>query len=69
IRVPALMLNAADDPFLSPRCFPDSRAVPGQHVRLDAPRWGGHVGFVEHAQDGYYWSERRAIAHIQSVMG
>ncbi|WP_317237870.1 MULTISPECIES: YheT family hydrolase [Marinobacter] len=69
IRVPALMLNAADDPFLSRRCFPESRALLGQHVRLDAPRWGGHVGFVEHARDGYYWSERRAIAHIQSVLG
>ncbi|AOY87996.1 alpha/beta hydrolase [Marinobacter salinus] len=67
IRVPALMLNAADDPFLSPACFPESRGILGKHVRLEAPRWGGHVGFVEHARDGYYWSERRAIAFLQGV--
>lgn len=69
IRVPSLMVNAADDPFLSLRCFPESRNLLGPHVRLEAPRWGGHVGFVEHARDGYYWSERRAVAHIQSVVG
>jgi hypothetical protein len=68
VRVPALMLNAADDPFLSPRCFPESRRVLGAHVRLESPRWGGHVGFVEHARDGFYWSERRALAFLQTTV-
>ncbi|MDO6442016.1 YheT family hydrolase [Marinobacter sp. 2_MG-2023] len=67
IRVPSLMVNAADDPFLSQKCFPESRAVLGAHVRLDAPKWGGHVGFVELGNDGYYWSERRALAFLQGV--
>lgn len=69
IRVPALMVNAADDPFLSAECFPESRRQLGAHVRLEAPRWGGHVGFVEHARDGFYWSERRALAFVQGVAG
>lgn len=69
IRVPALMVNASDDPFLSPACFPESRRQLGQYVRLEAPRWGGHVGFVEHARDGSYWSERRALAFVQGVAG
>ncbi|MGO1462712.1 MAG: YheT family hydrolase [Marinobacter sp.] len=68
IRVPALMVNAADDPFLSAKCFPESPSVLGAHVRLDSPRWGGHVGFVEHSPNGYYWSERRALAFLQSVI-
>jgi predicted alpha/beta-fold hydrolase len=68
IRVPALMVNAADDPFLSLRCFPESRAQLGAYVRLEAPCWGGHVGFVEHVQDGYYWSERRAVAHARTLV-
>ena len=68
IRVPALMINAADDPFLSRRCFPESRAYLGAHVRLESPRWGGHVGFVEHARDGYYWSERRALAQARTLV-
>ncbi|WP_372983015.1 YheT family hydrolase [Marinobacter sediminum] len=67
IRVPALMVNAADDPFLSSSCFPESRNLLGAHVRVEAPRWGGHVGFVEHARDGYYWSERRAIAYLRNI--
>ncbi|KKM77389.1 hypothetical protein LCGC14_1370560 [marine sediment metagenome] len=68
IRVPALMINAADDPFLSRKCFPESPSVLGAHVRLEAPRWGGHVGFVEHGHDGYYWSERRALAFLRGVV-
>lgn len=68
IRVPALMVNAADDPFLSPACFPESSRQLGHHVRLEAPRWGGHVGFVEHARDGFYWSERRALEFVQSLV-
>ena len=67
VRVPALMVNAADDPFLSPQCFPEARRQLGAHVRLEAPRWGGHVGFVEHARDGFYWSERRALAFLRGL--
>lgn len=68
IRVPALMVNAADDPFLSAKCFPESPSVLGNHVRLDSPKWGGHVGFVEHSRSGYYWSERRALTFLNSVI-
>lgn len=68
IRVPALMVNAADDPFLSAKCFPESPSVLGAHVRLDSPKWGGHVGFVEHSRNGYYWSERRALTFLNSVI-
>ena len=68
IRVPALVVNAADDPFLSARCFPDSRQVLGHHVQMEIPKWGGHVGFVQHARDGYYWSERRALGFVRQVI-
>ena len=69
IRVPALMVNAGDDPFLSARCFPTDPAVMGSHARAEFPRWGGHVGFVEGAAtDGFYWSERRAVAHFASLL-
>ncbi|KPP97612.1 YheT family hydrolase [Marinobacter sp. HL-58] len=68
IRVPSLIVNAGDDPFLSRQCFPESRSELGAHVRLESPRWGGHVGFVEHARDGYYWSERRAVAHAGAIL-
>ncbi len=68
IRVPALMVNARDDPFLSEGCFPRDLAVFGSHVRAEFPKWGGHVGFVEQATDGGYWSERRAVAHFAALV-
>ena len=68
IRIPALMVNALDDPFLSAGCFPRDPAVMGRHARAEYPEWGGHVGFVEQADDGYYWSERRALAHFASLI-
>ncbi len=67
IRVPALMVNAQDDPFLSARCFPESRQLLGRHVTMDIPKWGGHVGFVEPSRDGYYWSERRTTVFFSQL--
>ncbi|MAA65729.1 MAG: alpha/beta hydrolase [Alteromonadaceae bacterium] len=68
IRVPALMVNAQDDPFLSSSCFPGKREILGPCVKVEAPKWGGHVGFVELARDGYYWSERRAVRYLDQLL-
>jgi len=62
IRVPTLLVNAQDDPFLSDECFPWAAADSNPHFHLEAPDSGGHVGFVEFGNDGDYWSERRAVA-------
>ena len=69
IRVPALIVNAADDPFLSSDCYPSSPDVLGRYVRMEVPRWGGHVGFVEWRKDGLYWSERRALDFLARTLG
>ncbi|WP_328185229.1 YheT family hydrolase [Marinobacter sp. OP 3.4] len=65
IRVPALMVNAVDDPFLSRDCFPDSRELLGPWTTLEAPRHGGHVGFVQRHRDGWYWSDERAVDFLR----
>ncbi|MFM8899891.1 MAG: YheT family hydrolase [Burkholderiales bacterium] len=44
IRVPALVLNARNDPFLPEPYLPHASEV-GQHVTLWQPKHGGHVGF------------------------
>jgi predicted alpha/beta-fold hydrolase len=44
IRVPALALNALNDPFIPPSSLPRAGEV-GRHVTLWQPRHGGHVGF------------------------
>jgi predicted alpha/beta-fold hydrolase len=45
IRVPTLVLNARDDPFLPPRFLPAAGEV-SSAVTLEQPARGGHVGFV-----------------------
>ncbi len=67
IRVPALMVNAADDPFLSRRCFPESPAVLGRWTQLEVTRHGGHVGFVNPGRGGRYWSDQRAVDFLGAL--
>lgn len=67
ITVPSLIVNAADDPFLSPSCYPEKQRVRGKQVFLEKPRHGGHVGFVNSSATRHYWSERRAVAFLESV--
>jgi predicted alpha/beta-fold hydrolase len=46
IRVPALVLNARNDPFVPAASLPQPRDV-GPRVTLWQPREGGHVGFPD----------------------
>ncbi|HEY4999685.1 MAG TPA: hydrolase [Usitatibacter sp.] len=45
IRVPTLLVNARDDPFLPAVALPTQREVSAM-VKLEFPQHGGHVGFV-----------------------
>lgn len=47
IQIPTLLLNALDDPFLATECFPGSLAVQSKWVYLEAPKFGGHLGFLD----------------------
>lgn len=60
IRVPVWIVNALNDPFLSPSCSPGAESHGNARVRLLAPRQGGHCGFVTPGR-GPYWSERMAL--------
>jgi predicted alpha/beta-fold hydrolase len=44
IRVPTLVVNALNDPFIPARSLPGPGEV-GRHVTLWQPAHGGHVGF------------------------
>lgn len=64
IRVPSLIINAADDPFLGPLSYPEKEVVLNPQVQLEVSDHGGHVGFVGDDRDGMYWSEWRAMAFL-----
>jgi predicted alpha/beta-fold hydrolase len=61
IGVPALLINALDDPFLAPESFPDPEARASAHLTLETPRHGGHLGFIDaHGS----WLERRIVEFL-----
>jgi predicted alpha/beta-fold hydrolase len=61
IRIPTLLVNALNDPFLPPSCFPREAARASRFFYLETPAEGGHVGFNESGPNGTYYSERRAV--------
>ena len=62
VRVPTLLVNAQNDPFLPASCFPREMAADSPFVFLETPPDGGHVGFAE--SNGEYYSERRAVEFL-----
>lgn len=69
IRVPALVLAAADDPFVPPGQFsgPPLRDNPYIDVRVQSH--GGHCGFISAGTPGSdgYWAEDSAMRFIAAV--
>ena len=59
IRVPALLVNAQNDPILSPECSPVELCKNHPLLFLEMPAKGGHVGFTLHRKD-HSWMEYRA---------
>ena len=67
IRLPALVLNALNDPFLPRQALPAPRQVAAS-VRLDYPEGGGHVGFVSGPFPGRLgWLPQRLLAHFDTL--
>ncbi len=62
---PVLLVNAQNDPILTPACSPEALCDAHPHLFLETPRYGGHVGFglKGHA---HTWSEQRTWEFVQS---
>ncbi len=61
IRVPTLVINARNDPFLPASALPGASEVSAT-VTLEQPEDGGHVGFVAGAFPGHLeWLPRRLL--------
>lgn len=64
IRIPTLLVNAKNDPFLGGACYPWEEAEQNQNFFLETPAQGGHVGFAEDFRNDVYYSEKRAVQFL-----
>lgn len=46
IRMPTLIINALDDPFMTPAAIPAPSKLPDA-VQLEISSYGGHIGFID----------------------
>lgn len=58
ITIPVLIVNAIDDPFLGRGCYPVEEVEELEHVYLEMPENGGHVGFSLNNKDYSYMEIR-----------
>ena len=65
IKIPSLILNAKDDPFLHSSSFPIEIAKNSDVIHLRQTKFGGHVGFHLKSHENYY-SEIKTWEFIQT---
>ncbi len=66
VKIPVWIINAKNDPFLPPSCFPDSSLHGNPRVTLVAPEHGGHCGFASSPGEPFYWSESTAVSLLSA---
>ncbi|RKX35862.1 MAG: alpha/beta hydrolase [Verrucomicrobia bacterium] len=68
IRIPTLLVNARNDPFLSPECFPEDEARSHRRLFLECPASGGHLGFPGWKTGSPSWIEERVLSFLDTVV-
>ncbi|MFO1323866.1 MAG: alpha/beta fold hydrolase [Burkholderiales bacterium] len=64
VRLPTLVLNARNDPFVPGASLPSAQEV-AKEVTLEQPAGGGHVGFMTGPAPGRLdWMPRRVLAYF-----
>ncbi|WP_034040118.1 YheT family hydrolase [Wocania ichthyoenteri] len=66
IKTPTLIINALNDSFLSPECYPVKEAKANPNLYLEMPNYGGHVGFID--KKDVYYNEWRALEFTKSML-
>ena len=68
IRIPTLIIHAADDPFIPFAPLQDPLVTNNPYILLLGPQRGGHVAFIssrrEHRNDRF-WAENRVVEFCQ----
>ena len=68
IRLPTLIVNAKNDPFLPAACYPVDIASDHDYIYLEMPSYGGHVGFSLRGEE-FNWAEKRSLSFVKEVIG
>jgi len=58
VSIPCLILNALDDSFLAPSCYPYKLVEANKNVNLIVSKYGGHVGFTQIGKEKYWHEEK-----------
>ena len=66
ITIPTLLVNAANDPFLTGSCYPTELASKHPYLYLEIPSRGGHTGFSLFNSD-VNWMEKRALEFVSRI--
>ncbi len=64
LRIPTLIVQALNDPMLTPECFPTALAEKNDLIYLETPKNGGHCGFSDRRNPGIAWTAKRAFEFI-----
>ena len=63
VNIPTLIVNAINDPILTPECFPYDFCDKHSYLYLETPPKGGHVGFTM-PRELKSWAEYRAVEFV-----
>lgn len=71
VRVPTLLLQARDDPFLPAGALPEKEMEANPWITRRITDRGGHLGFVEGPGpwDVDFWAEREAARYLSRALG
>ncbi len=61
VKIPVLILNALDDPFLGDESYPYELAKSNELIFLETPKHGGHIGFIKSFKDNIYHHEQSIL--------
>lgn len=67
IRIPTLLINADNDPFLTETCYPFDVAEDSDYFYLLKTINGGHVGFAEKNSETYSWVDKRTVTFLKNI--
>lgn len=68
IRVPTLVLQAQDDPFIAFRAFDVDAFEQNPWVSLLAPPHGGHVAFLGRS-GSWFWGQQQVMKYFEAASG